>query len=315
MILRTPALVSIALSAAVLLGSCASDGADEDSGVSVVATTTILGDIARNIVGDNGTVEVLFPTGASPHDFQPSSSQVAAIYAADLVVANGLHLEAGLVDVLRTAIEDGVNVIEVAEMVAPVTLSDRQPCTDDDDQGGEEHGTCDPHVWFDPGRDADTATIVAESLADVEPSVEWVDRAVSYAGQLADADLLIVETLSAIPLEDRLIVTNHDSFGYFADRYGFEVIGTVIPGGTTISEPSSADLAVLVNVINETGVAAIFTETTESKALADAIADEVDHEVFVVELYTGSLGEPGSGAETLIGMLTTNAERIAGGLS
>jgi zinc/manganese transport system substrate-binding protein len=125
----------------------------------------------------------------------------------------------------------------------------------------------------------------------------------------------IVALLDQLPLADRLVVTNHDSFGYFAERYGFEVIGTVIPGGSSLSEPSSADLAALVNVINETGVSAIFTETTEPTELADAIAGETDHTVTIVPLYTGSLGPTGSGADTLIGMLLTNAERIADGLS
>ncbi len=298
---------------ALFAASCTSapdEGAAD--GVKIVATTTMLGDIARNIVGDEGSVEVLFPVGASPHQYSPSSSQVAAIYGADLVLANGLHLEEGLSDVLDTAQADGIDVIEVAENVSPVTFGDRLPCEKAEDIGP---GDCDPHVWFDPDRDAETGRIIADFLKTVDPSVDWDVRADSYARELDEADARIKELLDAVPPENRLIVTNHDSFGYFAERYGFTVVGTVIPGGSTMSEPSSADLAELVRVINETGASAIFTETTEPTALADAIAAEIDRDVKVVSLYTGSLGEPGSGADTLIGMLETNAERIVGGLS
>lgn len=324
MILKTRSLLAIGVAVLLLTTSCSSDGSDDTAdGVKIVATTTMLGDIARTIVGDDGSVEVLFSVGASPHDFHPSSAQVTAIYAADLVLANGLHLEEGLSDVLDAAKADGVNVIEVAELLDPLMFGDRQPCFSDKDEGHHDddddevydHGECDPHVWFDPDRNATTAELVAESLRSLDPSVAWADRAATYADDLADADATIVEVLADIPTEDRLLVTNHDSLGYFADRYGFEVVGTVIPGGSSFSEPSSADLASLVSVINETGVSAIFAETSQATVLADAIADEVDHDVAVVSLYTGSVGEDGSGAETLIGMLLTNAERIAIGLS
>ena len=127
-----------------------------------------------------------------------------------------------------------------------------------------------------------------------------------------DAD--ISATLSAIPEGDRVLVTNHDALGYFAARYGFEIAGTVIPSGTTLAEPSSAELAALVEEIQQRGVQAIFAETTEPSTLADAIAAEAGEAVQVVELYTGSLGEAGTGADTLIGMLLTNAQRIAGAL-
>lgn len=295
---------------AVLGAACAGDDdADRGDGISVVATTTMLADIAHRVVGDGGTVEVLLPIGADPHDFQPSSSQVSDIYAADLVIANGLGLEEGLSDVLAAASADGVEVLQVGGLVDPVAIVDREPCNTDSTR------ECDPHVWLDPERDAQTAMLVGEALARAHPSDEWETRAANYVVELLDADAEIEQILAGVSPSDRILVTNHDSLGYFADRYGFEVIGTVIPGGSTVSEPSSADIARLVDVINETGVSAIFAETTEPTNLADAIAIEADHPVRVVLLYTGSLGPRGSGAETLIGMLETNATRVAGGLS
>lgn len=319
MILKTGMVAAGALVVGLVSSGCSSASDSQPSdGVTIVATTTMLGDIARNIVGDDGSVEVLFPVGASAHDFNPSSSHVTSIYRADLVLVNGLHLEEGLDDVLSAAEADGVNVLHVAELVDPLTFVEREPCyPDEGDHSGShaEHGPCDPHVWFDPERDAQIAHEISRSLTPVDSSVDWKRRAEDYAMELQAADDRIVEILDLIPTSERLLVTNHDSFGYFADRYGFVVVGTVIPGGSMLSEPSSVDLAELVAVLNETGVSAIFTETSEPTDLADAIAGEVDHKVEVIALYTGSVGEKGSGAETLIGMLMTNAERIANGLS
>jgi len=121
----------------------------------------------------------------------------------------------------------------------------------------------------------------------------------------------IVSLLEEVGRGRRKLVTNHDSLGYFAERYGFEVVGVVIPGGSTLANPSSEDLAQLVAVIEEEQVRVIFAETTDSTALAEAVAAEVGAEVEVVELHTGSLGEPGTESDTLVGLLLSNAETIA----
>jgi zinc/manganese transport system substrate-binding protein len=252
-----------------------------------VATTTILGDVAGNVAGRDADVEVLMPIGASPHGFVPSSQQVAKIYTADLVVANGLDLEAGLADVLDAAKGDGVNVLEVAPHLDPL------PFGDGDD--------LDPHVWMDPVRMMETAALIATELTAVAPSVDWKGNADAYAAELQSTHNTI----------QQLLVTNHDSLGYFADRYGFVVIGTVIPGGSSLGDPSSADLAELVAVISRGQSPAIFAESTEPQALADAVAAEGGANVAVVELFTGSLSEPGTAADTLVGMLLVDAERIA----
>jgi zinc/manganese transport system substrate-binding protein len=162
---------------------------------------------------------------------------------------------------------------------------------------------------------ATAAELIAEQLIAIDPSIDWATRAGDYAATLRDADAEIVETLAAVPTDQRKLVTNHDAFGYFADRYGFEVIGVVIPGGSTLSDPSSAEIARLVDQITDENVDTIFAETTQPSRLAEAVAAEVGGEVKVVELFTESLGEPGSDAESLVGMLTTNAARIADALA
>jgi zinc/manganese transport system substrate-binding protein len=291
-----PTLVILAI---VLAASACgnSDGTNSENKLTIVATTTILGDVARNVVGADGEVEVLLPVGTDPHDYQASSRQIALIQDADLVIANGLGLEEGLLGVLETAAEDGANVVSIGELVDPIPF-------------GAGTGD-DPHFWLDPQRVADAGQIIAHELSAIDGTVDWASNADVYAAQLLTADTEVVDILSIIPADDRKLVTNHGALGYFAARYDFEVIGTVIPGGSTIADPSSSELADLVDLVKAEDVSAIFAETSEPAALADAVAAEVGDDVEVVDLYTGSLGEPGSGADSLIGLLETNARLIA----
>jgi zinc/manganese transport system substrate-binding protein len=282
----------------LVLTACGDDEIEANHGLTVVATTTILGDLVRNVVGADATVEVLVPIGADPHDYQASSRQVAQINRASLVVANGLGLEEALIDVLRAAERDGANVLEIAPLLDPIPL---------------ESGL-DPHVWFDPGRMGEAARVVAKEMAKVDASIDWSSRAEAYDIELDITHRRIESILETVPEDSRKLVVNHDSLGYFAAVYGFEVVGIVIPGGSTLGAPSSKALAKLVGVIEEEGILAIYAETTEASDIAASVAAEVGHQVEVVDLYTGSLGEPGSGADTLIGMLLTNAELIAGAL-
>ena len=299
----------VVLSLALVTAACGSTESDSsDTSVTVVATTTILGDVAQNIVGDGGTVEVLLPIGADPHDYQASSQQIALVQQADLVIANGLFLEEGLLDMLETAAEDGANVLEIGEQLDPIPFG--FSVAEDADSNGD-----DPHIWLDPQRMADASRIIAGELAAIDASVDWMASADAYADELLAADAEVAALLSPILDSDRKLVANHGALGYFADRYGFTVIGTVIPGGSTLGDPSSSELAALVEKIQNENVPAIFAETSEPAALADAVASEVGNDVMVVDLYTGSLGEPGSGAETLIGMLLTNARLIAEALT
>jgi zinc/manganese transport system substrate-binding protein len=278
----------------------------------VVVTTNLLGDVVRNVAGDDARVEVLMPLGVDPHDFEPSSRQASLVAEADLVVANGLGLEEGLEDVIDAARGDGALVLEVAELVDPLRFAEQDA---GDDGGEDEPGDLDPHVWMDPIRMAQAARLIADRLADIDSSVDWEARAETYAAQLEAAHERIDALLSAVPSDRRLLVTNHEALGYFASRYGFEVVGVVIPGGSTLAEPGSEELAALVALIDELNIQAVFAESTEPSTLARAIADEADHPVTVVTLRTESLGEPGSPAGTLIGMLEENARLIADALS
>lgn len=293
-----PKLGWIAL--AVLLAACGNGTASSDE-LRVVATTGILGDVVGSMVEDDATLDVLIPNGADPHDYRASAQQAASILTADLVVANGLLLEEGLLDLLAQAEADGVRVLQVGDSLDPIM------------RGQSE--IPDPHFWLDPMRMADAAKLIASELITKSPDVDWNQRASNYAAELQTAHQEITATLSTVPEDQRKLVTNHDALAYFASRYGFEIVGTVIPGGSGLADPSPAELTALVEIIRREDVKAIFTETTESSSLAQELADEFGGEVSVVELYTGSLGEPGSGADTLVGMLVSNATLIAEALS
>jgi zinc/manganese transport system substrate-binding protein len=304
---RSIALIATAV--ALVAAACSGGNTSEDR-LEIVTTTTILGDVVRNVVGEAADVEVIMPTGASPHEFVASSQQVASIYGADLVVANGLNLEEGLGDVLEGAKADGVNVLEVAPFLDPVPFSAHGIAGEE----GEDGSALDPHVWLDPLRMETAADAIADALGELDGGQAWHDRSDAYAAELEDANTQIEALLETVPPERRKLVTNHEALGYFADRYGFEIIGAVITGGSSMGEPSSAELSDLVAIIEREQVPAIFAETSEPQSLAEAVAAEAGADIAVVELYTESLGEPGSDADSLIGMLLVDARRMADAL-
>lgn len=299
----------------VLAGCGASAGDDDEQDLRVVATTSVWGNVVEEMIGNDGTVDVLIPPGADAHDYEAAPQQVASLQNADLIVANGLGLEEGLEDVLESAASDGANILELAPQLDPLPFADHG---EEDgalpDDGHTDEGN-DPHVWFDLDRVVTATELIAARLSAVDDSVDWMARAASYSDRLLEADREIEAILEAVPQENRKLVTNHDALGYFADRYGFEVIAVVIPGGSTLGDPSSAEMAALVEEIEHEGIRTIFAETSQPTRLAEAVAAEVGDDVAVVELYTGSLGEPGSDADTLIGMLVANARRMAEALS
>jgi zinc/manganese transport system substrate-binding protein len=318
-----------ALLSSLLLLVAAGCGGDEAvpppagacAGPRVVATTSILGDVMRHVVGEPSRVEVLMPVGADPHSFQASAAQAVAMREADLVVVNGLGLEEGLRTVIEAAEADGVTVVEAASFVEALPFGYEQANSghevEEGVEEGDAHGTLDPHIWTDPARMADVVSGLGEALASADPACadRWRAAAEDYREELLSLDGEIEAILAVIPPERRKLVTSHHAFGYFADRYGFELVGAIIPGGATLAAPSPADLAALVETLRSEGVRAIFAETTQPADLAEALAAELGEGVEVVSLYTGSLGESGSGADTYVGMQRVNAERIAAALA
>ncbi|MEI3849697.1 MULTISPECIES: zinc ABC transporter substrate-binding protein AztC [Microbacterium] len=295
--------------AALMLGlvlALAGCAAPSSSGVrpQIVVTTNILGDVVRAVVGDQADVTTLMKPNADPHSFEISAQEAALLGAADLAVSNGLGLEEGLQQHLDRAAESGVDMVVAGDAIEVLAY------------GPEADGAPDPHFWTDPQRMVDVVDALEDALAGIDGIDEGAIRAHAdaYRAELADLDAEMTTAFAAIPEDHRALVTNHHVFGYLADRYGFRIVGAVIPGGTTLAAPSAADLRDLAAAIEEAGVPTIFAESSQPDRLVQVLAREAGIQVDVVELFTESLTGPGEGADTYLTMMRTNTERIAQGL-
>ncbi|RZS31139.1 zinc/manganese transport system substrate-binding protein [Herbihabitans rhizosphaerae] len=274
---------------------------------SVVVTTNILGDITRTVVGDQADVTVLMKPNADPHSFGISAQQAAQLERAGLVVYNGLGLEEGVLRTVASAAGSGVPTVPVGERTNPISYT-----------GGENAGQPDPHFWTDPGRMREAVTVIADQVI---AHVRGVDEAVVRANaarlrdEIAALESTMTRRFAEIPPARRKLVTNHHVFGYLAQRFGFEIIGAVIPGGTTLASPSAADLRALSDAVRAAGVPAIFADSSQSDRLARVLAEQAGLHVTVRPLFTESLTEPGKGAATYLEMMRANTEAIATSLT
>lgn len=289
----------------VCLAAATACDATTDERPHVMVTTNILGDVASELVGDTARVTTLMRPGADPHSFEISAREAAELRDAELVVANGLGLEEGLQQHLDRAVDAGVDSFVAGEHVEVVDYSE---------EAG--NGAPDPHFWTDPARMVDVVDALEAALVDVEgiddAAVE--KNAADYRADLESLDAEMLEAFASIPEGQRSLVTNHHVFGYLADRFDFELVGAVVPGGTTLASPSAADLDSLATAIEESGVRTIFAESSQPDQLVQVLADEVGVEVEVEELFTESLTDEDGGAATYLEMQRVNTQRITDGL-
>jgi len=287
---------------------------------SIVATTSILGNIAQQIavcVADqqgavSGHVRTLLPIGTDPHDFQPSSEQVAAMEAADIVIANGLNLEESLSTVFQRLDESGANLWLTAEWIDPLEFAG---LSDDDghnhgDDHADDHGDEDPHYWLDMNRMSIVSVELGSRLADITGDPIWADCADQVAASIDEAEQQVIGLFDQVDVTKRVIITNHDAFAYLANRYNFDIAGVVIPGGSTLAEATSADLARLVAEVDARGITALIGNIHQPNRLLDALAEESGGTLTVVPIYVESVGEAGSPAADYQGMMVWNAQQI-----
>ncbi|GHG86634.1 zinc ABC transporter substrate-binding protein AztC [Streptomyces lanatus] len=306
---RTLLLVLLTLALAGAGTGCTS----RDDRPRVVVTTNILGDITQEIVGDEADVTVLMKPNADPHSFGLSAVQAAELERADLVVFNGLGLEENVLRHVDAAREAGVATFEAGKAVDPLTFQ-----TYDDGGPEEEAGQPDPHFWTDPDRVRKAVGMIADQVIE---HVDGVDEkavranADRYDGRLADLAAWMEKSFDRIPEQRRALVTNHHVFGYLAERFGFRVIGAVIPSGTTLASPSSSDLRSLTQAMRKAGVPTVFADSSQPKRLAEVLRTELDGQVRVVELYSESLTEKGKGAGTYLQMMRANTTAMTDGLT
>jgi zinc/manganese transport system substrate-binding protein len=294
--------IHAALAATVVIGSLTACGNDPSRGgpLEVVATTTQVGSIAGELGGDDIELTVLLEPGIEAHDFEITPAAGAALERAMLILESGAGLETWLDDAIET-IGGEDRVRDLSQGIELRTAAE---------------GEVDPHYWMS----APNAILMVENARDalLEAAPGAADgineRAALLIGRLEAADQQIRALIDEIPTERRKVATDHDALGYFIDEYGLEFLGSVFPSLDVSADPSARDIEELVSLIRENDVPAIFSESAVNPQLAEAVAAETGATLSDETLYTDSLGAPGSGAETLDGMLLHNARVLHDGL-
>ncbi|HEY5168163.1 MAG TPA: zinc ABC transporter substrate-binding protein [Thermoleophilia bacterium] len=288
--------------AGLLAAGCGTATGASSGALDVVASTSFLADIAQNVAGDRFQVQSLIPRGTDPHAFEPTPSDLKTVAGADLVIINGGGLEGTLLTTLQNAI--GRSTI----VAASAGLTSRSP------KPGEPAlaaGETDPHFWLDPELvKAYVKNIEAAfSKADPAGAAAYKANAAAYDKKLTALDAWIRQQVAQVPPADRKLVMDHASQGYFADRYRFSIVGTVLPSATTGDTPTARQLTDLVKTIRATGVRAIFVDATDNPQLAQQIGAETGVKV-VTGLLDHSLTAPGGPAPTYLDMMKHDTRLI-----
>jgi len=284
----------------------------------VVATFSVLADLVANVGGDAVDVKTLVGINADAHTFEPSPEQVVSLTGAAVIFENGLGFEPWLEGMLDAANPDAP-IVDVSDGIALRTASG-----DDDEAAGhsphDEHehdrSDFDPHIWHSVPNVVTVVETIKTALrtADPDNAAIYEANAAAYTAELEALDAWIIEQVAVLTEDQRKLVTSHDTFGYFADRFGFEVIGTPLGGSTETAEPSARDIAELIETIEDAGVPAIFTENVQNDNLMEQIANDAGV-ALAPPLYTDALGDDESGAGSYIKMMRFNTETIVQALS
>jgi len=264
----------------------------------ILTSTTFLTDITRNIAGDRLTIESLLPVGADPHSYQPTPQDVTKISQSKLLITNGANYE----QFLKPLLENAGGQREVIEASAGINLRK------------DAQGVADPHVWLDPNNVIIYVENIREALTHFDPqgAAIYQANANAYVLELKSLDAWIVEQVQQVPAEKRLLVTNHEAFGYFAEHYGFTIAGTVIESFSSDASPSAQQMAALIDQIKASGAPAIFLDASDNTTLAQQIAAETNVKV-ITDLHLESLTD-GAPAGTYIDMLKYNITQIVNAL-
>jgi zinc/manganese transport system substrate-binding protein len=281
-----------------LLGSCASEKPSDKP--AVVVTYGILGSVVNDLVGGAFDVKVLMPAGADVHEWAPSAKDIESLRHAALIVRNGLNLEEGLAKALDQAAADGVPTFTAAEHIAVRTVKAGQGLPGDD--ADQQAGARDPHLWMDPQRMKGIVIALADELkhrfgTDLSASTADLTK------RLDALDAQVKAAVAALPPDRRRLVTGHESLGYYAEAYGFTLVGAIIPSLTDQAEVSASDMAALKTTLQKNPVNVIFTELGTPPRVAQALAGELH--LKVVEITTHTLPPDGSYFTFLNGLTGT----------
>ena len=298
-------------------------GATDTGKLKVVATTTIVGDVVSEIGGDLIDLTVLLPVGTDPHGFDPTPQDVAKLADADVIFANGLGLEEFLDSMIESAgvenkvvyVSDGIDLLRSEEHHD----EDEGEEHHDEDEGEEHHnehnhGGIDPHTWFSPLNVMVWIHNIAYALSDVDPdsAQAYAHNEEVYEAELVELDTWIREQVAQIPEDNRNLVTDHSLFTYFADEYSFTQVGALIPGYSTVSEPTAQELAQIEDAIEDLNVKAVFVGYTVNPVLGERVADDTGTELVFV--YTGALSETDGAAATYLHYMRYNTTAFVNAL-
>jgi zinc/manganese transport system substrate-binding protein len=296
-LLVTLALLIVAVAVAT---GCGSDsGSASDADVSTVATTTEVADLVRNVGGERVDVHGLLSPGADPHGYEPRPSDATSIVDAAVLFRSGGEVDEWLDELVDNAGGDA-EVIDLIDSMPTIKVD----------------GETDPHWWQDPRNAVRAVAAIRDALSDADPDGRRVyeRNAAAYSRELRRLDEEIAACIGKVPAAKRKLVTTHDSLGYFARRYGIDVVGSVIPSLSTQAQPSAGDIADLVEQVREEGVEAVFPEAETSERLEEALAREAGAQVGD-PLWADTLGGEGSGAETYVDAMAANTAALVEGMS
>ena len=281
----------------LFLAGCTSSTPQPASGkLYVVATTTIVGDMIANIGGEAVELTVLLPAGTDPHSFQPTPRDAVKLADAGVIFING----AGLETFLDKLLENSASQAQVVDLSTGITLLQGGHEHEGEEHDDDDHAQGDPHVWTDPNNILLWVDSAEQVLSRLDPAnaALYQANAAAYRAQLTGLDGWIKTQVEQVPPERRKLVMDHEILGYFAQRYGFELVGAIIPGFSSASEPSAQELAALEDAMRSLGAPAIFVSFEVSPALAQRVAGDTG--VQLATIYSGSLSLPGGPADTYL---------------
>ncbi|MDW8325137.1 MAG: metal ABC transporter substrate-binding protein [Anaerolineales bacterium] len=310
--------LSLTLCIALALTACAPAATPSAGGkLKVVATYSILGDMVQNVGGDKIDLRVLVGPDSDPHNYEPTPTDSVALAEANVVFENGLEFETWLDDLFKASGSRATRVA-VSDGIEPIKLEAEHGHGDEhghEEEHGHEHGEYDPHIWQSVANAKQMVRNIQAALIAADPAnrATYDSNAQAYLSELEALEAFIKEQVNTLPPERRKLVTSHDTFGYFARDYGFEIVATALPATAEGAEPSAQEFARLVEEIKAAGVPAIFAENTINPGLMERLAAEAGVKLGPT-LFTDALSKPGAGGETFIKMMRHNVEAIVGAL-
>ena len=303
--LRRVAVALLLITAAVTGCTDSTTSKGSEGKKRIVVTYSILGSLVKEVVGDRADVVVMMPNGADPHEWEPSAKDIAQLDTADLIVRNGLDLEGGMKHALDRAAEQGGTTFVASDHITVRTVGQGEGLPNGDPD--QTVGAKDPHLWMDPLTLKDVITALGPALA--ERGIDASAGVATVNDELTRLNDQVSNILAAVPAANRNLVTGHESLGYFANRYGFKLVGAIIPSLTTQAGASAAALSQLAGEVRQLHVKAIFTEIGTPPQVAEAIGSETG--VKVIDLATHNL--PADGKYSTF--LTDNARKVAAALA